>query len=80
MRACPALEDLSALIDADLSRDQEVKVSHHLEGCDSCRREVEGLAALKRAVGRAYDSELPSPALRRAVTAGLPKRRRRRTS
>ena len=80
MSACPAFEDLSTLIDGALSAEHEAKVRRHIDGCASCRREVDGLTALKRAVGRAYDSELPSPTLRHAVTAGLPKRRRRRMS
>ena len=80
MSVCPAFEDLSALIDGGLPREQEGKVRQHLGRCAKCRKQLEGLTAIKRAVGRAYDSELPSPALRRAVTAGVPKRRRRRTS
>jgi anti-sigma factor RsiW len=80
MSVCPAFEDLSALIDGDLPREREGKVRQHLGRCAICRKELEGLAAIKRTVGHAYDSELPSPALRSAVTAGLSKRRRRRTS
>jgi len=80
MSGCPAFEDLNALVDGDLPRQREVAVRGHLDRCATCRREVDGLAALKRAVGRAYDNEVPAPALRRAVTAGLPKRRRRRMS
>jgi len=78
MSGCPAFEDLSALIDGDLSNEKEVR--QHVDRCVTCRRQVDSLAALKRVVGRAYDSELPSPGLRSAVTARLPKRRRRRTS
>lgn len=76
MRGCPAFEQLSALIDGDLPRAREAEVRQHLEGCARCRRQVDGMAALKRAVGRAYDSEGPAPALRRVVAAKLPKRRR----
>ena len=68
-----SLEDLSALIDGDLSSEHESKVRRHLDRCATCRRQLNGLTALKWAVGRAYDSEMPSPALRRAVRAGLPK-------
>jgi len=78
MSGCPAFEHLSALIDGDLPGDRELEVRQHLEQCVTCRRQVDGLTALKRAVGRAYDSEVPSPALRRVVTANLPKRRRMR--
>ncbi len=80
MSECPAFEDLSALIDGDLSSEQESEVRQHLDGCATCCLQLDGLIALKGAVGRAYDSELPSPTLRRAVTAGLPKGRRRRMS
>ena len=76
MSGCPAFEDLSALIDGDLPRDRELAVRQHLEDCVTCHRQVDGLTALKRAVGRAYDSDVPSPALRRVVTAKFPKRRR----
>jgi anti-sigma factor RsiW len=80
MSGCPAFEDLSALIDGDLRSERELAVRRHLDLCATCRREVDGLTALKRAVGRAYDNEVPAPALRRAVMARLPKRRRRRVS
>ncbi|MFI5397842.1 MAG: anti-sigma factor family protein [Candidatus Binatia bacterium] len=78
MSGCPAFEHLSALIDGDLPRDRELEVRRHLDHCVTCHRQVDGMTALKRAVGRAYDSEMPSPALRRVVTAKLPKRRRMR--
>ena len=78
MSGCPAFEDWSALIDGDLPRDRELEVRQHLEHCATCHRQVDGLATLRRAVGRAYDGEVPSPALRRVVTATLPKRRRMR--
>jgi anti-sigma factor RsiW len=76
MSGCPAFECLSALVDADLPHDRELEVRQHLETCAACRRHVDGLIGLKRAVGRAYDAEAPSPALRRVVTATLGKRRR----
>ncbi|HVM96097.1 MAG TPA: zf-HC2 domain-containing protein [Candidatus Acidoferrales bacterium] len=80
MRECPTFDDLNALVDGDLAGERETRVQQHVERCKSCRRQVDSLLALKRAVGRAYDSEVPAPSLRRAVTAALPKRRRRRTS
>ncbi len=80
MSVCPAFEDLSVLIDGDLSRQQEGKVRRHLGRCATCSKELEALTAIKRAVGRAYDCELPSAAFRRAIAQGLPRRRRRRTS
>ncbi len=78
MSGCPAFEHLSALIDGDLPRDRESEVRRHLEHCANCHRQVDGLTILKRAVGRAYDGAVPSPALRRVVTARLSKRRRMR--
>ena len=78
MSGCPAFEDLNALVDGDLPHDQELEVCQHLEHCAHCHRRMDGLTLLKRTVGRAYDSELPPPALRRVVTAQLPKRRRLR--
>ena len=78
MSDCPAFDDLSALVDGDLASEREADLRQHLERCEPCRREVDALVALKRAVGRAYETEVPAPSLRRAVTAALPKRRRRR--
>ncbi len=77
MSGCLAFEDLSAMIDGALPNGRAVEVRQHLEHCATCRGRADGLSALKRAVGRAYDTEGPSPALRRVVTATLPKRRRR---
>ena len=77
MSGCPAFEKLSASIDGDLPSKQESALRRHLESCAACRRQVDALTALKRVVGRAYDNEVPAPALRRTVSAGLPKRRRR---
>lgn len=77
MSGCPAFEDLSALVDGDLAGDQERRLRRHMERCEKCRRQLDGLTALKRTVGRAYEGEAPSPTLRRAVTVALPKRRRR---
>ncbi|MGD0949894.1 MAG: anti-sigma factor [Candidatus Binatia bacterium] len=75
MSACPAFQDLNALIDGALPREEEVVLRRHLDGCAACRRWVDGVNALRQAVGRAYGSAVPSPALQRAVRASLPKRR-----
>jgi anti-sigma factor RsiW len=69
MSGCPADEDLSALVDGALPAAQELEVHRHLEICVTCRRQVEGLKALKRTVGQAYDHEAAPPALRRIVEA-----------
>ena len=77
MSGCPAFEDLSALVDGDLSGNHERQLREHVQHCAQCRRQVDALAALKRSVGRAYEGEVPSPALRRTVRAGLSKSRRK---
>jgi len=79
MSKCPLFEELSRLVDADLAADQERKVRQHIDGCDKCRRKLDGLVGLKRTVeraGRTYEGE-PSADLHRAVTGTLPKQRRR---
>ena len=79
MSGCPAFEDLSALVDGDLSGNHERQLREHVRHCTPCRRQVDALTALKRAVGRAYEGEVPSPALRRAVRVGLSKHRRKQS-
>jgi anti-sigma factor RsiW len=76
MKACPPFSDLNAMIDADLPDAHELAVRRHLDLCAACRQRVDGLTALKRAVGRAYPSEAPSAALRLALAAALAERRR----
>lgn len=75
MSPCPAFDDLSALVDGALPSGRALAVRQHLDRCADCHRWVSGLNALRQAVGRAYDSAVPSPALRRTVAAGLRKRR-----
>ena len=75
MSPCPPFQDLSALVDGALPSGRELAVRQHLEHCARCRRWVGGVNALKQAVGRAYGGNVPSPELRRAVRASLPKRR-----
>ncbi len=79
MSGCPAFEELSALVDGDLSGSQERQVHEHLEKCTPCRAQFDALIALKRTVGRAYEGETPSPVLRGAVRAAAAKQRRRRS-
>jgi anti-sigma factor RsiW len=69
MRSCPPFAELNALIDGDLDSEAELEVRRHLDLCAACRRTVAAITALKQAVGRAYASETPPPALRRAVVA-----------
>jgi anti-sigma factor RsiW len=75
MSLCPAFQDLSALIDGALPHEEELALRRHLDDCPACRSWTNGMNALKQAVGRAYGGNVPSPALQRAVRAGLPKRR-----
>ena len=79
MSGCPAFEDLSALVDGDLSGNHERQLREHVQHCVPCRRQLDALTALKRTVGRAYEGEAPSPALRRRVRAGLSKQRRKQS-
>jgi len=76
MSHCPDFLSLNELIDGGLPADQELVVRRHLDLCAVCRGAVDGLLVLKREVGRTYDAGVPSAALRRAVTAHLPKRHR----
>ena len=76
--ACPPFQDLNALVDGDLPADRDLTVRRHLDLCMDCRRTVDAVTALKQAVGRAYDDDVPSPVLRCAMTAALAKSRRRR--
>jgi anti-sigma factor RsiW len=78
MSHCPPLEELSALIDGDLSPRRELEIRWHLDICRTCACYADTVVGLKRAVGRAHDREIPSPAFRRSVMARVPKRRRGR--
>jgi anti-sigma factor RsiW len=66
---------LNALVDGNLERDRELDVRRHLDLCATCRSGLAAVTVVKQAVGRAYAAESPSPGLRRAVLAQLPKRR-----
>ena len=79
MSGCPAFEDLSALVDGDLSGNHERQLREHVQHCALCRRQLDALTALKRTVGRAYEGDTPSPALRRRVRARLSKQRRKQS-
>jgi len=78
MSSCPTFAELSALIDGDLSPTRELQIRWHLDICRTCACYAGTVVALKRAVGRAQEGEVPSPAFRRSVMARLPKRRRAR--
>lgn len=76
MTQCPPFEELIALIDGELMTGRELAIRWHLDICSACTRFADGVVALKRAVGRAHDREIPSPALRRSVMAHAPKPKR----
>jgi len=76
MNSCPAFDELSALIDGDLTPARELEVRWHLDICATCARCAAAVVALKRVVGRAHNRDLPLPGLRRSLRACLPKRRR----
>ena len=79
---CPASDEVNGLIDGELAVDRELEVRWHLDLCAACTRSVGAAVALKHAVGRAYDREVPSLALRRSVLARVstiaPRRSKRR--
>ena len=75
INCCPVFEELSALIDGDLSPTRELQVRWHLDICPTCTRHADIVVALKRAVGRAHERDIPLPALRRSVRARWPRRR-----
>jgi anti-sigma factor RsiW len=75
INSCPVFEELSALIDGDLSPARELQVRWHVDICATCARYADVVVALKRAVGRAHERDIPLPALRRSVRARWPRRR-----
>jgi len=76
MSHCPLLEEVSALVDGELSGERELEIRWHLDICHACARSADAVVALKRAVGRAHHRDVPLPALRRSVMARVLKRRR----
>jgi hypothetical protein len=85
-RDCAARdEDLSALVDGELSPGREAEVRAHLEGCDRCRARMASFARVDDWLRAAPLPEVP-PALRDAVLRApeaarkAPSRRRRRLS
>jgi anti-sigma factor RsiW len=79
---CLPSDEVNGLIDGELSTERELEVRWHLDLCAVCARSIAAAVAIKRAVGRAYDREVPSLALRRSVVARLstiaPRRSKRR--
>jgi anti-sigma factor RsiW len=76
MNYCPPWEELSTLIDGELSTERELELRWHLDICTACTRHAAAVAMLKRAIGRTRAREIPSLALRRSVVARVPRRRR----
>jgi anti-sigma factor RsiW len=80
MSPCPTLADLHALVDCDLSAPRELCLRRHLDVCVSCRRTIDAMSALKRAVARSCEREVPSFPLRYALIAARHGSRRRSPS
>ena len=72
MTNCPSWEELNMLVDGELSITRELRLRWHLDICSPCARHAGAMVTLKRAVGRVRERDLPSPALRRTVTARTP--------
>lgn len=78
MRTCEiAFETLSAYVDGELSREAELELRRHLDGCEGCRARVEGLLALKEAVTASVEVRPVPHTLRERLRALGPPRRRR---
>lgn len=60
------LVDLTEHLDGRLSRERELRIDEHLQGCDACRRLGEEIAAVVRAL-----RELPEEPLAPEVEARL---------
>lgn len=74
--SCPQHEELQDYLDDALARDDRMRLESHLEGCDSCRDEVERLRRLvleARALGRV---ETPAHDLWPGIEARIARRRR----
>lgn len=74
---CPAWEEqLSALLDGDLSPEERQSVESHLEQCAGCRRGLEELEAMCSSL-RGLGPLEPPPELFESVASAVGRRRRR---
>ncbi|HEY3446621.1 MAG TPA: zf-HC2 domain-containing protein [Myxococcales bacterium] len=64
-------EQLTALLDGELSDLERARVEEHLKACATCAAEREALCAAMKSVSAFAEPIEPSPALRRAVLAAV---------
>ncbi len=77
MRTCEvAFETLSAYVDGELSREAELELRRHLDGCNGCPARVEGLLTIKQAVTASAEVRPVPHTLRERLGALTPRRRR----
>ena len=74
MRCHSCRDNLSAFLDGELSVEVTARVEEHLEGCDSCRRELEALRGIDTALDALGDlepvSDFTERVLRRIAAEG----------
>jgi anti-sigma factor RsiW len=71
-------EPLNAYVDGELGPAEELDLRRHLDVCESCRAEVDGLLALKEAVARSAEVRpVPHTLRERLATLDQPHARRR---
>jgi anti-sigma factor RsiW len=77
MTPCAArFEPLNAYVDGELEPAEELDLRRHLDVCESCRAQVDGLLALKEAVaGSAEVRPVPHTLRERLATLGQPRAR-----
>jgi anti-sigma factor RsiW len=63
-------QQLSAYLDGELAPDEAVQVREHLDGCPSCRGELDELRGTKRVLGRLRPIDVP-PDLDAAILARI---------
>jgi anti-sigma factor RsiW len=61
--------ELQELLDGRLAEEQRVEAQGHVEGCPSCRKQLEALAGVKRALANRRESE--PEGLRESVAAAV---------
>jgi len=64
---------LAAYSDGELDLTRTLEIEEHLEGCESCRKAVEGLSTLKKAIGEGAPYYKAPMELRQRVIASLPR-------
>jgi len=64
---------LAAYSDGELDLTQTLEIEEHIESCESCREAVEGLSALKKAIGAGAPYYKAPEELRQRVIASIPR-------